>query len=136
MTFPTLNIDISKAGSRREDIALTPASIINDTPPTGDFAALSENITLASIIKETIPGGIRSSTPINNAGQPSKDAAKAAAPATVIEETIPGGIRSSTPIDDAGQPSKDTAEDAAPATIIKETIPGGIRSSTPINDVG
>ncbi|PVH69320.1 hypothetical protein DL98DRAFT_661756 [Cadophora sp. DSE1049] len=123
-------MDEMAAGSRREDTAPAPASVMDDTAPTGDVAPSSEDAAPASIIEETLPGGIRSSTPIDGpTGQLCEDAAEAAAPVSIIEETIPGGIRSSTPIDDAGQPSEDAAEDAAPASIIEETIPGDIETS-------
>ncbi|KAG4412790.1 hypothetical protein IFR04_014081 [Cadophora malorum] len=102
---------------------------MDDTAPTGDVAPSSEDAAPASIIEETLPGGIRSSTPIDDAGQPSEDAAEDAAPASIIEETILGGIRPSAPIDDPVQPSEDAAEDAAPASIIEETIPGDIETS-------
>ncbi|KAH7314038.1 hypothetical protein BKA65DRAFT_483681 [Rhexocercosporidium sp. MPI-PUGE-AT-0058] len=56
------------AGFKREDIALAPISIMDDTAPTGDFVLLSqssediaEDVALASIIKETIPSDIKTS---------------------------------------------------------------------------
>ena len=54
-------MDEMAAGSRREDTAPAPASIMGDTAPTGDFASSSEDAALASIIEETIPGDIETS---------------------------------------------------------------------------
>lgn len=82
------------AGSRREDTAPALASIIDDTAPTGDFVLSSEDVAPASIIEETIPGGIRPS-PIDGPGQLSEDVVKAAAPANIIEEIIPSDIETS-----------------------------------------
>ncbi|KAH7370400.1 hypothetical protein BKA65DRAFT_545105 [Rhexocercosporidium sp. MPI-PUGE-AT-0058] len=132
---PTTDVDAAMmnkmaAGSRREDTAPAPASIMDNTAPTGDVAPSREDAAPASIIKKTLPGSIRSSTPINGpTGQLSEDAAEAAAPVSIIEGTLLGGIRPSTPIDDPVQPSEDAAEDAAPASIIEETIPGDIETS-------
>jgi len=54
-------MDEMAAGSRRENTAPAPASIMGDTAPTGDFASSSEDAALASIIEETIPGDIETS---------------------------------------------------------------------------
>ncbi|KAH7374076.1 hypothetical protein BKA64DRAFT_714895 [Cadophora sp. MPI-SDFR-AT-0126] len=89
-------VDEMAAGSRREDTAPALASVMDDTAPTGDFAPSSEDAAPASIIEETIPGGIRSSTPIDGpTGHLSEDATEAAASASIIEETITGGIETS-----------------------------------------
>ncbi|KAH7393737.1 hypothetical protein BKA64DRAFT_644462 [Cadophora sp. MPI-SDFR-AT-0126] len=102
------------ARSRREDTAPAPAqaSIMDDTAPTGDFAPSSEDTAPASAIEETIPGGIRSSTPIDGpTGQLGEDAA----PASAIEETIAdvGGSKQPFVVDE----SDDEQIDEAPADI-------------------
>ncbi|KAG4412362.1 hypothetical protein IFR04_014499 [Cadophora malorum] len=145
-------MDEMAACSTREDTAPAPASIMDDTTPTGDIAPSNED-TSTSTIGETIPGIIRLSTPIDGpTGQLSEDTAPASimndtaptgdlapssedvAPASIIEDTIPGGIHPSTPIDGpTGQLSEDTVEAAASAGTIEETIPSGVRPSTPID---
>ena len=77
-------IDEMAAGSTREDTAPAPASTMDDTTPTGDFALSSEDVP-TSTIGETVPGGIRPSTPIDGlTGQLSDDATEAAASANII----------------------------------------------------
>ncbi|KAE8441388.1 hypothetical protein EG329_005015 [Mollisiaceae sp. DMI_Dod_QoI] len=96
---PATDVDaamMDAPGSRREDTASAPASIIDDTAPTGDFILSSEDAAPANTIEETIPGGIRLSTPIDGpTGQLSEDAVEAAASANTIEETIPSDIETS-----------------------------------------
>ena len=118
-------MDEMAAGSRREDTtpAHAQASIMDDTAPTSDFAPSSEDAAPANAVEETIPGGIRPSTPIDGpTGQLSEDAA----PTNAVEETIPGGIRPSPPIDG---PTGQLSEDAAPANAIEETISRDIEAS-------
>ncbi|CZT53314.1 uncharacterized protein RSE6_14799 [Rhynchosporium secalis] len=63
---------------------------MNDTASTGDLAPSSEDATSASIIEDTIPGGICPSTSIDVlTGQLSEDTVEATAPANIIEETMP-----------------------------------------------
>jgi len=88
-------MDEMAAGSRREGTAPAPASIMDDTAPTGDVAPSSEDAAPASIIEETTPGVIRPSTPIGDPVQPSEGAAEDAASASIIEETILGDIEMS-----------------------------------------
>ena len=87
-------MDEMAAGSRREDTtpAHAQASIMDDTAPTSDFAPSSEDAAPANAVEETIPGGIRPSTPIDGpTGQLSEDAA----PTNAVEETISGDIEAS-----------------------------------------
>ena len=87
-------MDEMAAGSRREDTtpAHAQASIMDDTAPTSDFAPSGEDATPANAVEETIPGGIRPSTPIDGpTGQLSEDAA----PTNAVEETISGDIEAS-----------------------------------------
>ncbi|KAG4444002.1 hypothetical protein IFR05_000521 [Cadophora sp. M221] len=125
---PATNVNaalMDAAGFKRENTAPAPASIMNHTAPTGNFVPSSKDAAPTSTIKETIPGNIRPSTPIEGpTGQLSKDTA----PASTIEETISGGIRPS-PIDGPGQLSEDVAETAASAIIIEETILSNIKTS-------
>ncbi|XMA19884.1 hypothetical protein WAI453_012675 [Rhynchosporium graminicola] len=107
--------------SRHENTA--PASIMDDTTPTGDFASSNEDAS-TSTIEETNPGApasIMNDTASTGDLAPSSEDAT---PASIIEDTIPLGIRLSTPIDvPTGQLSEDTVEAIAPANIIEETMP-------------
>ena len=58
---PATDVDaamMDAPGSRPEDTAPAPASIMDDTAPTGDVAPSSEDAAPASIIEETTPGVI------------------------------------------------------------------------------
>ena len=128
---PATDVDaamMDAPGSRPEDTAPAPASIMDDTAPAGDFAPSSKDVAPASTMEETIPGGTRPSTPIDG---PTDQLSDDTAPASIMDDTIPCGIRPSTPIDGPiGKLSEDAAETAAPASII---IPGGIQPSNPMD---
>ncbi|CZT13592.1 uncharacterized protein RAG0_17092 [Rhynchosporium agropyri] len=109
---------VDTPGSRREDTAPAPASIMDNAAPTGGYAPSSKDTAPASTIEDTIPGGIRPSTPIDGlTGQLSEDTA----PTSIMDDTAPTGNLA---------PS---SKDAAPASIIEEKIPGDIETS--IRDV-
>ncbi|CZT07756.1 uncharacterized protein RCO7_10311 [Rhynchosporium graminicola] len=110
--------DDMAAGSRPEDTAPTPASIMDDTAPTGNFEPSSEDSTPVTIIEKTIPGGTRLSTPIDGrTGQLSEETA----PAIIMDDTTPTGDLAP------------ASENIALASIVEDTTPGNIRPSTPID---